>query len=73
MAGVTIDVCLAFAAMQAVEAGYHVYDVVDASGAFEVTIRISKRSHPFGKTTTVFSGVHELTDRRRPNSNSFRH
>src|SRR2546425_8316227 len=39
MAGVTIDVCLAFAAMQAVEAGYNVYGVVNASGALEVTIR----------------------------------
>jgi nicotinamidase-related amidase len=39
MAGVTIDVCLAFAAMQAIEAGYNVYGVVDASGALEVTIR----------------------------------
>ena len=39
MAGVTIDVCLAFAAMQVVEAGYNVYGVVDASGALEVTIR----------------------------------
>ena len=33
MAGVTIDVCLAFAAMQAVDAGYNVYGVVDASAA----------------------------------------
>jgi len=39
MVGVTIDVCLAFAATQAVEAGYNVYGVVDASGALEVTIR----------------------------------
>ena len=39
MAGVTIDVCLAFAAMPAVEAGYNVYGVIDASGALEVTIR----------------------------------
>ena len=39
MAGVTIDVCLAFAAMSAVEAGYNVYGVVDASGGLEVTIR----------------------------------
>ena len=39
MAGVTIDVCLAFAAMQAVDAGYNVYGVVDASGALEVSIR----------------------------------
>src|SRR6516165_11807385 len=36
MAGVTVDVCLAFAAMQAVDAGY---GVIDASGALEVTIR----------------------------------
>jgi nicotinamidase-related amidase len=39
MAGVTIDVCLAFAAMQAVEAGYNVYGVVDASGGLDVTTR----------------------------------
>jgi nicotinamidase-related amidase len=39
MASVTIDVCLPFAAMQAVEAGYNVYGVVDASGALEFTIR----------------------------------
>ena len=39
MAGVTVDVCLAFAAMQAVDAGYNVQGVVDASGALEVTIR----------------------------------
>ncbi len=39
MAGVTVDVCLAFAAMQAVDAGYSVYGVIDASGGLEVTIR----------------------------------
>ncbi|HWC15976.1 MAG TPA: isochorismatase family protein [Terriglobales bacterium] len=39
MAGVTIDVCLAFAAMQAVDAGYNVYGVVDASGALDLSIR----------------------------------
>jgi nicotinamidase-related amidase len=39
MAGVTIDVCLAFAAMQAVEVGYSVYGVVDASGALDMTTR----------------------------------
>ena len=38
MAGVTIEVCLAFAGMQAVDVGYSVYGVVDASGALEVTI-----------------------------------
>ena len=39
MAGVTVDVCLAFAAMQAVEAGYNVYGVVDASGGLDVVAR----------------------------------
>ena len=39
MAGVTVDVCLAFAAMQAAGAGYNVYGVIDASGGLEVTIR----------------------------------
>jgi nicotinamidase-related amidase len=39
MAGVTVDVCLTFAAMQAVDAGYHVYGVVDASGGIDVTVR----------------------------------
>ena len=39
MAGVTIDVCLAFAAMQAADAGYNVYGVVDASGGLDVTTR----------------------------------
>ena len=39
MAGVTVDVCLAFAAMHAVEAGYSVYGVIDASGGLDLTIR----------------------------------
>lgn len=39
MAGVTVDVCLAFAALQAVDAGYNVYGVVDASGALDPTTR----------------------------------
>jgi nicotinamidase-related amidase len=39
MAGATVDVCLAFAAMQAVDAGFNVYGVIDASGGYEVTIR----------------------------------
>jgi len=38
MAGVTVDVCLAFAAMQAADVGYNVHGVLDASGALEVTI-----------------------------------
>ena len=39
MAGVTIDVCLAFPAMQAVDAGYNVYGVVDASGGIDAGVR----------------------------------
>lgn len=35
MAGVTTDVCLAFPAMQAAAEGYHVYGVIDASGAHD--------------------------------------
>jgi nicotinamidase-related amidase len=36
MAGVTTDVCLAFPAMQAAAQGYHVYGVIDASGAHDM-------------------------------------
>jgi nicotinamidase-related amidase len=59
MAGVTIDVCLAFAAMQAVEAGYDVYGVVDASGALEVTIRENAvaRMRDHGITTINWTTV----------------
>lgn len=39
MAGVTVDVCLAFAALQAIDAGYNVHSVIDASGGYEVTTR----------------------------------
>ena len=39
IAGVTVDVCLAFAAMQAVDAGYNVYGVIDASGGLDVIAR----------------------------------
>lgn len=35
MAGVTTDVCLAFPAMQAVDDGFEVYGVIDASGAHD--------------------------------------
>ncbi|HEV2917099.1 MAG TPA: isochorismatase family protein [Candidatus Babeliales bacterium] len=36
MTGITTDVCLAFPAITAVEKGYDVYAVVDASGSFTV-------------------------------------
>ena len=61
MAGVTVDVCLAFPAMQAVEAGYNVYGVVDASGGIDVGIRelsiARMRDHgvtPINWTTVAF-------------------
>jgi nicotinamidase-related amidase len=61
MAGVTIDVCLAFPAMQAVEAGYNVYGVVDASGGIDETVRelsIARMLHhgvtPINWTTVGF-------------------
>jgi hypothetical protein len=40
MAGVTIDVCLAFPAMQAAAEGYSVYGVVDASGAHDFATQL---------------------------------
>jgi hypothetical protein len=70
MAGVTVDVCLAFAAMQAVEAGYNLHGVIDASGGLEVTIRENAvaRMRDHGITpinwTTVAAELHR--DRRLP-------
>ncbi len=39
MAGVTVDVCLAFPAMQAAADGFNVYGVIDASGAPDAAAR----------------------------------
>jgi nicotinamidase-related amidase len=39
MAGVTMEVCLAFPAMQAVADGFHVYGVIDASGSPDAATR----------------------------------
>lgn len=39
MAGVTVDVCLAYPAMQAAADGFNVYAVIDASGAYDVASR----------------------------------
>lgn len=39
MAGVTMEVCLAFPAMQAVADGYNVYGVIDASGSPDAATR----------------------------------
>jgi Isochorismatase family len=59
MAGVTVDVCLAFAGMQAVEAGYNVYVVVDATGGPDVTIRENAivRMQDHGVTPTNWTTV----------------
>src|SRR5260370_37369521 len=39
MAGVVTDVCVAFPALCALEAGHHVFVVVDASGTFNKSVR----------------------------------
>jgi len=39
LAGVVTDVCVAFPALSAIEAGYDVYVVTDASGTFNPTVR----------------------------------
>ena len=39
MAGITTDVCVAFAALSALEAGYEVYVVVDASGSMNGAVQ----------------------------------
>lgn len=40
MAGVTVDVCLAFPAMQAAAEGFNVYGVIDACGAHDDATRL---------------------------------
>jgi nicotinamidase-related amidase len=59
IAGVTVDVCLAFAAMHAVEAGYNVYGVIDASGGLDVTIQKNAvaRMKDHGVTTINWTTV----------------
>jgi nicotinamidase-related amidase len=39
LAGVVTDVCVAFPALSAIEAGYHVFAVTDASGTFNEAVR----------------------------------
>jgi len=39
MAGITTDVCVAFAALSALDAGYEVYVVIDASGTTSVEVQ----------------------------------
>lgn len=39
IAGVSTDVCVAFAALSAIEAGYDVYAVIDASGTWNTLVR----------------------------------
>jgi nicotinamidase-related amidase len=39
MAGITTDVCVAFAALSALDAGYEVYVVVDASGSMNAAVQ----------------------------------
>jgi isochorismate hydrolase len=39
MSGITTDVCVAFATLSALDAGYEVYVVADASGSFNKSIQ----------------------------------
>jgi len=39
MAGIATDVCLAFAALSAVNMGFNTYAVIDASGTWSVVAR----------------------------------
>jgi nicotinamidase-related amidase len=75
MAGVTIDVCLAFAAMQAVEAGYNVYGVVDASGGIDVTLRelaiARMQDHGFTPINWTTVGFELQRDWRLPTAQDF--
>lgn len=59
MAGVTTDVCLSFAAIQAVAAGYDVYAVLDASGSFDVASEAAavQRMSAAGVKPTTWVGV----------------
>lgn len=63
MAGVVTDVCLLFPALSAVEEGYDVYAVVDASGTWNKTVQevtIQRLTQAGVKVTTWASVLAEL-------------
>jgi len=63
IAGVVTDVCVAFPALSAVEAGYQVFAVVDASGTFNKAVRdaaLSRMAHAGVQLMNWFSVACEL-------------
>lgn len=63
MAGIVTDVCLLFPALSAVEEGYDVYAVIDASGTWNKTVQevtIQRLSQAGVKVTTWASVLAEL-------------
>jgi len=63
MAGIVTDVCLLFPALSAVEEGYDVYAVIDASGTWNKTVQevtISRLTQAGVKVTTWASVLAEI-------------
>lgn len=70
MAGVTSDICLMFPALQALAAGYEVYAVIDASGAWSdlveqgVMLRLTQAGAIITNTAAIVADL--LNDWRKP-------
>ncbi len=63
IAGVVTDVCVAFPTLSALEEGYDVFVVVDASGTFDRTVRdaaITRMAHAGAQIVNWFSVACEL-------------
>lgn len=63
IAGVVTDVCVAFPTLSALEAGYEVFVVVDASGTFNPTVRdaaVTRMAHAGAQIMNWFSVACEL-------------
>ncbi|MFG0319535.1 MAG: isochorismate family cysteine hydrolase YcaC [Planctomycetota bacterium JB042] len=63
IAGVVTDVCVAFPTLSALEEGYDVFVVVDASGTFDRTVRdaaITRMAHAGAQIVNWFSVAGEL-------------
>lgn len=63
IAGVVTDVCVAFPALSAIEAGYEVFVVVDASGTFNQAVRdaaLTRMAHAGAQLMNWFSVACEL-------------
>ena len=53
IAGVVIEVCVAFPALSALEAGFEVFVVTDASGTFNALTRDSARRGPAARAPRI--------------------